>query len=61
MLRVDTVRLFRLPTADEIAARLAAEAQRAAIEHEAAAEHHAALAAMYKTRAARLAPATELK
>jgi hypothetical protein len=48
------VRLFRQPTADEIAARLAADAARAAIEHEASAEHHAALAAMYKARAARL-------
>lgn len=50
------MRLFRQPTADEIAARLAADAARQAIEHEAAAEHHAALAAMYKSRAARLTP-----
>lgn len=49
------MRLFRQPTADEIAARLADDAQRAAIEHEAAAEHHAALATMYRGRWLRLA------
>jgi hypothetical protein len=48
-------RLFRQPTAEEIAARLAIDAQRNAIEHEAAAEHHAALATMYRARFARLA------
>jgi hypothetical protein len=47
--------LFTPPSADLIAARLAADAQRAALEHEAAAEHHAALATMYLGRFLRLA------
>lgn len=47
-------RLFRPVSIDEMRARLAADAQRLALEHETAAEHHAALAAMYTARHARL-------
>lgn len=46
---------LKQPSADELAQEQRDEAERMALEHEAAGEHHLALAAMYRSRVARLA------